>query len=327
VSVYPTKLIIDTDSGVDDAMAIYMALASPELDVIGLTSVFGNASVEVTTRNARAIISAGGRLDMPVVAGAAAPLAGPYFGPVHQVHGVDGLGDGDLTLPPASASSLPVSAPEFLWQTAREHPGELTILALGPLTNLALALRLYPDIQNLVTGIVVMGGNALVPGNANPCAEANILGDPEAADLVFGAAWPITMVGLDVTHNIILSGAAIDRITAGPDPTNRVLAAALPLYRGFFKRTNKIDGIFLHDPSAVAAIVAPELFCFAQWPLRVETTGFSRGKTWPCLGDTDDPAPSAWQGRPHVKIATQADGLRVAALVTERLTYNLGGAL
>lgn len=301
-------------------MAIFVALASPEIDVVGLTTVFGNASVEITMRNARAVLAAAGRPGLPVVAGAAAPLAGPYLGPVPRVHGEDGLGDGGLTLAVASAPAQSMTPPEFFWRAARAHPGELTILALGPLTNLALALRLYRDLPKLTAEIVIMGGNALVPGNANPCAEANMLGDPEAADLVLGADWRVTMIGLDVTHKVVLSGAAIDEVTALDRSPNRFLAAAVPLYRTFFERTNGVDGMFLHDPSAVAHVVAPELFTTVAWPIRVETVGLSRGKTWPCLGDTDDPAPAAWQGRPTVRVATDVAGERVAALVSERLS-------
>ncbi|AWK88570.1 nucleoside hydrolase [Azospirillum thermophilum] len=316
----PRRLVIDTDPGVDDALAILLALASPEVEVVGLTTVFGNASVELTTRNARAVLAAAGRTDVPVATGAAAPLAGAYAGPVPQVHGADGLGDGGLGFPQEPALASTVAAAEFLWRSAQGHPGELTILALGPLTNLALALRLHPDLPRHVAGVVIMGGNALVPGNANPCAEANMLGDPEAGDVVLGAPWPVTMVGLDVTHKAVLPGAAIARVTAPDRPANRLLAAALPHYRNFFERTNGIDGIYLHDPSAVAYVVAPHLFTTAGWPVRVETQGMSRGKTWPCLGDTDDPAPAAWQGRPTVRVAVGVEGDQVAALVEDRLS-------
>jgi inosine-uridine nucleoside N-ribohydrolase len=312
-------LIIDTDPGVDDAIAILFALASPELDVVGITTVFGNADVATTTRNAFAILDAAGRPDIPVARGAADPIAGPYAGAVPHIHGFDGLGDAGVSSTARDAIA-PVPAAEFIWQTASAMPGQLTLVALGPLTNLALALRLHPDLPRLVAQVVIMGGNALAPGNATPCAEANIHNDPEAADLVFGAEWPVTMVGLDVTEKAIMSGSEIDRISASHEPRNKLLAGAIPLYQKFVERTNTVDGIFLHDPSAMAFLVAPSLFQIERWPIRVERQGIGRGKTWPSFGSSDDPAPAAWAGRPLVQICTGISGDEVAALIASRLS-------
>ncbi len=308
------RLIVDTDPGVDDAIALFVALASPELDVAGLTTVFGNADVAVATRNAVTLLDVAGRADIPVARGAAAPLAMPYLGAIPHIHGHDGLGDGGM-LPEPSRGPADVTAAEFL---CREAPGA-TILALGPLTNLALALRLRPDLDTLVDRVVVMGGNALCPGNATPAAEANIMNDPEAADVVFGARWPMTMVGLDVTHKAVLTGAAVTQVTTVDSPTARLLGSAIPLYQRFFAQANGMDGIYLHDPSAVAYLLDPTLFRTEQWPLRVETQGISRGKTWPHLGGTDDPAPSAWQGRPPVNVCVDVDAPRLLAMVADRL--------
>lgn len=310
--------MIDTDPGVDDAMAILMALASPELEVLGLTTIFGNAHTAVTTRNARLLLDVAGRADIPVAAGPERPLAADYIGPVPWVHGHNGLGDAPLGEP--SMPPLTTPAHEFLYATAAGAPGAVTILAVGPLTNLALALRVHPDIVDLVDEVVVMGGNALVPGNATPVAEANINNDPEAADLVFGARWRITMVGLDVTHQVNLSGAAIERIAAVDTPTAALLGAALPLYRTFFETRNHTDGIFVHDPSAVAFVLDPDAFTTNEWPIRVETQSFSRGKTWPNMGDTDDAAPPAWRDRPLVNVCTGVDAPRVLRLVEDRLS-------
>ena len=312
------KLIIDTDPGVDDAMAIFMALASTELDVVGLTTIFGNAATVDTTRNARVLLDAAGRDDIPVAAGADAPLAAAYIGPVPWVHGTNGLGDAPLNEP----SRLPIVVPahEFLYSMAAADPGAITLLAVGPLTNLGLLLQQHPDVVDLFAEVVVMGGNALVPGNATPVAEANINNDPEAADLVFGAQWKVTMVGLDVTHRVNLSGAAIDRISAVDSPMAALLAAALPVYRNFFETRNHVDGIFVHDPSAVAYLLDPDAFETEQWPIRVETQSFSRGKTWPNMGDTDDAAPPAWRGRPAVNVCTGVDSSWVLRLLEDRLS-------
>jgi inosine-uridine nucleoside N-ribohydrolase len=315
-----SRLVIDTDPGVDDALAIFLALNCPEIEVVGLTTVFGNAEVSVTTRNALAILKAAGRMDIPVAMGAAAPIVGKYLGGVPQVHGADGLGDGGVFVPMSDGPLPSASAAEFIWQTVTSAPGQITLLALGPLTNLALALKLHPELPSLVAQIVVMGGNALVPGNATPCAEANMYNDPEAADIVFEASWPLTMVGLDVTHKANLTGMMIDQISAVPAPENQLLRRALPLYRSFFERTNGIDGIFLHDPSAVAYLAKPSLFESKTWPICVETQGIGRGKTWPSMGDTDHPDPPAWKGRPKATVCTEVQGERVAELVAERLS-------
>ncbi len=312
------KIILDTDPGVDDTMALFMALASPELEIVGLTTIFGNAATEVTTRNALTLLDAAGRPDIPVARGADRPLATDYLGPVPQVHGADGLGDGGII--PSTRSTIESSAHDFIYTTALAAPGEITLLAVGPLTNLALALQAHPDLVDLVDEVVVMGGNALVPGNATPVAEANINNDPEAADIVFGAGWKIAMVGLDVTHEVTLSTQALDRICSADSPTSRLLSKAIPLYRSFFNGRNGVDGIYVHDPSAVAYMLDPSSFVTKQWSLRVETESFSRGKTWPNIGNTDESVPKAWQGRPVVDVCTEVDGVRVAALVEERLT-------
>jgi len=307
-------VIIDTDPGIDDAIAIFLALAAPELDIAGLTTVYGNCTVEVATRNALTLLDVAGRSDIPVARGAAAPIATDYLGAIPHIHGADGLGDGG-ELPSPSGTPQDVSAAEFLCR----HASGTTILALGPLTNLALALRLRPDLDTLVREVVVMGGNALVPGNATPTAEANIMNDPEAADVVFGARWPVTMVGLDVTEKVVMSGKRIDAVTAPDTPPARLLRSAIPLYRRFLERVSDIDGIYLHDPTAAAYLIEPGLFRTERWPLRVETQGFSRGKTWPNLGGTDDEAPAAWQGRPLVNVCVDVDAAGVVDLVSGRL--------
>ncbi len=312
------KIILDTDPGVDDAMALFMALASPELEIVGLTTIFGNAATEVTTGNALTLLDAAGRPDIPVARGADHPIATNYLGPVPQVHGADGLGNGGVE--PSTRKTIESSAPDFIYSTALAAPGEITLLAVGPLTNLALALQAHPDLVDLVDEVVVMGGNALVPGNATPVAEANINNDPEAADIVFGAGWKIAMVGLDVTHQVNLSGQALGRIVSAGTATSLLLSKALPLYHSFFAETNGIDGIYVHDPSAVAYLLEPSAFVTKQWSLRVETESFSRGKTWPNIGNTDESVPKAWQGRPVVDVCTEVDSARVQALVEERLT-------
>ncbi len=313
----PRKIIIDTDPGVDDAMAILMALASPDLDVVGLTTIFGNADIEVTTPNALTLLEVAGRQDIRVAKGATNPIAAPFKGPVPQVHGHNGLGD--MTLTPPTGTLAAENAVEFMYGAVSAQPNQLTLLALGPLTNLAMALQAHPDIVKLVDEVVVMGGNALVRGNATPTAEANINNDPEAADLVFGADWNVTMVGLDVTHRINMGPDHLAAITSGNSATAKLLAGALPLYHQFFEGRMGIKGIYVHDPSTVAYLLNPSLFGTHAWPLRVETESFSRGKTWPNIGDTDDATPEPWRGRPLVNVCTNVDSEGVVNLVTDLL--------
>ncbi|MEM6706422.1 MAG: nucleoside hydrolase [Acidobacteriota bacterium] len=312
----PRKIVFDTDPGVDDAMALYLALASEELEVLGLTTVFGNHTTEVTTRNALALLQIAGREDIPVVAGAKDPVAMPYLGPVAHVHGDNGLGNADL---PEVTAKADEGAARWMFEQAAAHPGEVTLLAVGPLTNLAVALERHPEIESLVQEVVVMGGNALVPGNATPAAEANMLNDPEAADRVFGASWKVSMIGLDVTHEVIPTGAELDRLATSKLPATRFLSEVVPFYRHFFESTNGIDGIYMHDPTAVVYLIAPELFTSERWALRVETEGMSRGKTWPSLGGTDDATPSAWRDRPRVTVCTGAEERAVIELTFDRL--------
>jgi inosine-uridine nucleoside N-ribohydrolase len=196
-SIVARKIIIDTDPGVDDAMAIFLALRSPEVSVIGLTTIFGNVHTDLATVNALRLLEIAGRNDIPVAHGASAPLTRAYAGPVAFIHGDDG--QGNVYLAPASSQAISQPAAEFIVEQILNAPGEITLVPVGPLTNIALALQLEPRIAGLVHEVVLMGGNALVPGNATPAAEANIHNDPEAADIVFAADWAVTMVGLDVT--------------------------------------------------------------------------------------------------------------------------------
>ncbi len=319
----PIPIIIDTDPGVDDAMAIAMAFASPELDVRMLTTVFGNAKTDITTRNTLGLLALAGRTDIPVLRGAEGPLiSGIHHHSVPQVHGHDGLGDAgmldglEIEEPAEGAAAIALIDAAKQSQAAGKP---LTIVALGPLTNLALALHLEPAIATMVERVVVMGGNAFAPGNATPAAEANMLGDPEAADIVFGADWPVTMIGLDVTHKVIMTSDQIAHAATADTFGGLVMRKAVPLYHRFFEQTNNVGGIYAHDPSVIAWILESGLFETRPLPLRVETQNNSRGKTWPFTKDTDNGAPEAWQGRPLVDVAVGVDGEGVAELVGRRL--------
>jgi purine nucleosidase len=313
------KIIIDTDPGVDDAMAIFFALRSPELDVIGLTTIFGNVATDLATTNALRLLEIAGRQDIPVAKGADDPLVRPYEGPVPHVHGADG--QGNVNLPPPVTAPLAQSAAQFIVEQVMNAPGEIALVPVGPLTNIALALRLEPRIAQNVKQVVLMGGNALVPGNASPAAEANIRNDPEAADVVFGAGWDVTMVGLDVTHQVNMSREHLARYAQADNPLAQHIAAIVQHYADFFETYySALDGIYVHDSSAVAYLIDPSLFEVKRWSLRVATEGISRGKTWPAIGSGDELSPEPWRERPLVNVCVGVDGQAIVDLELSRLT-------
>ncbi len=277
------KIIIDTDPGIDDAMAIHLAFAHPEVEVLGLTTVFGNVLTPVATRNALRLTEMASYL-CPVAQGADIPLVQERHPPAVDYHGVEGFGD----VPAAQPSALPDprSAADFIIERINRQPGEITLCAIGPLTNLALALHGDPGIAGRVKRVVVMGGAVTVPGNVTDWAEANIWCDPHAADAVFAAAWPITLIGLDVTM----------KVAAKPDDLRRIAEAA-PDIGGFLEDAARFsfdqlrqsageEVCFLHDPSAVIAITNPEFFSTEGTALHVTCAGNRIGQTCVCDDET-----------------------------------------
>lgn len=314
----PRKIIIDTDPGVDDTMAIFLALKSPELDVIGLTTIFGNVHTSLSTTNALRLLEIAGRTDVPVAHGADNPLVRDYGGPVPFIHGEDG--QGDVHLPPPSGEAVSQTAAAFIVEEIMRAPGQVTLVPIGPLTNIALALRLEPSIAGKVREVVLMGGSALVPGNVTPAAEANIHNDPEAAELVFGAAWPVTMVGLDVTHEVIISPEQMAVLENARNPLARHICKITPLYQNFVESSSNMRGYYIHDPSAIVYLIEPDVFETQQWPLRVETLGISAGKTWPATNEHR--VHRDWANRPKVNVCTRVDAGRTIGLILERLGYD-----
>ena len=312
----PLRVLIDTDPGIDDAMAIVYALASPELDVIGLTTVFGNAHVETCTTNALRSLELAGRSDIPVAQGAGRPLASVYRGPATHVHGINGLAD--VPLPGSSRGAHALDAAHFIIEQVMAAPGEITLVPVGPLTNIALAMLLRPDLPQHIAGMVIMGGAAFVPGNSTPAAEANIFNDPEAADIVFGAECPIVMCGLDVTEATIMSSEQIAGLGAIENARAQMAAAILPYYRDFHLSHGGPDGIHVHDSTCISYLLAPQHYKSVRHPIRVDTgNSVSRGKT---LAATRRLRPdSPWDGRPDVTILTEVDAAAVVALELERL--------
>ncbi len=316
MSTAPRKIIIDTDPGIDDAMAIFYALASPELDVVGLATVFGNAETSVCTDNALKLLEIAGRTDIPVARGVDEPLVMPYRGPVAFVHGSDG--QGEVFLPPPTTSALQIDAAQFMVQTVHESPGEITLVAVGPLTNIATAMQLDPEFSSQLAGIVLMGGNAFVGGNASPAAEANILHDPEAADIVFGADCQIVMAGLDVTEQTVMTSSDVAQFASFTNARAQHLAAIVPFYENFYRKRLGLDGIHVHDSSTISYLLAPELFTWVEFPIRVDCgNSFCRGKTQPAVHVSDHE--TEWSARRPVRILTGVNGRAVVDLELERL--------
>lgn len=311
----PQKIIIDTDPGIDDSMAIFFALSSPELEVIGLTTVFGNVHVDLAATNALRLLEIAGRTDIPVAKGAADSLVGDYKNPPAFIHGDDG--QGNVNLPPPTSAPIAQSSAQFIVEQIMAAPGEVTLVPIGPLTNIALALRLEPRIAHNVKQVVLMGGNALVSGNSTPAAEANIYDDPEAADVVFGAEWPVTMVGLDVTTKAMMSDAQLQSYGRSSNPMAQHIARIYPIYYQFSQKTNKLDGLFVHDSTAIAYLLLPDAFKVEKWPVRVETQGISRGKTWPLM--RPNARAVAWHNRPDVNVCVGIDSARTVALELSRV--------
>ena len=316
MSAAPRKILIDCDPGIDDAMAIFYALESPELDVVGITTVFGNAHASVCTTNALKLLEIADRADIAVAAGAESPMAMPYRGPVAFVHGSDG--QGDVFLPPPTTAPLSIDAAHFIVRSVLDAPGEITLVALGPLTNIALALQLEPTLGAHLAGIVLMGGNAFVGGNASPAAEANILNDPEAADIAFGADCPITMAGLDVTEQTIMTAGDLARMAGFDNPRARHLSAIVPFYQAFYHQRLGLDGIHVHDSSTISYLLAPQAYTWVEFPVRVDIgNSVCRGKTQTAVHVSDHE--TAWNGRRAVRILTGVDSRAVVELELERL--------
>jgi inosine-uridine nucleoside N-ribohydrolase len=297
------KIIIDTDPGVDDAMAIFYALLSPEIELMALTTVFGNHETAVCTRNALNILDIAGRGDIPVAQGAERPLAQDYHGAADFVHGADGLGNMHLSDPERQPD--PRHAVEFLRDTLLASEGDITLMPIGPLTNIALLALQYPSAMAKVKEIVLMGGNAYCAGNASPAGEANIWNDSEAADVVFSLGVPVTMIGLDVTHKVWMNSAQLDSIATFDNPMAQFVARILGAYRAFHEKTWGEDGIHVHDSTALSYLLHPEWFETVQEPVRVITEGLARGKTMPAPKQSGNAL--SWQNRPLVTIALEVN--------------------
>ncbi|MEL1215582.1 nucleoside hydrolase [Aeromonas caviae] len=283
------KIILDTDPGIDDAMAILFAEAHPAIELLAITTVFGNATIENGTRNALWLKQKYG-MKADVAQGAAAPLLREPVGPTTVVHGPSGFGDvqaGEVTLIPD-----PRPAWQYIVETVKAHPGEITLVTIGPLTNLALALEAAPEVAALVKEVVVMGGAFGVNGhrgNVTPYAEANIHDDPDAADRVFTAPWPLVIIGLDVTQQSIFTADYLDALRDDAGDPGRFLWDVSRFYLRFYSERIGMAGCHVHDPSAIAYVIDPALFTLRKGPVRVITEGPAIGHTLQKFDDTRHP--------------------------------------
>jgi len=266
---------IDCDPGIDDAAALLSAFQIPQLDIKGISAVSGNVLLDKTYANARELAQLGGRADIPVYAGAARPLTRePLTAP--YVHGENGLGG--IELPLEKAPEHAEKAWDALYKAAVEAKGELEVIAVGPLTNIGLALSKYGELEKLVKRVVIMGGSASV-GNTTPAAEFNVLVDPDAADMLFASNIPVVMCGLDVTLKAMLMPSEIDELAAAGTAQGRFLREAMQCSLAFVSRYG-FEGVPLHDVCAVFYVAYPELFSGEQAGVRVETRGAcTLGKT------------------------------------------------
>ncbi|WP_284778323.1 nucleoside hydrolase [Agrobacterium sp. lyk4-40-TYG-31] len=307
------KVIFDTDPGIDDAMALLFLQRHPQIDLIGVTTVFGNAPIDITTRNAL-FLKQQWAMTAPVAKG-----AGVTFDPSRPeghfptfIHGEDGLGN--IGVPDTIDLPLdPRAAHYFIIDTVKANPGEVTLIAVGRMTNLALALREEPDIAALVKQVIVMGGAFDINGNVSPAAEANIHGDPEAADLVFTAPWRVVVVGLDVTTRTVMTSKFMDEMAKEGGAPVQLLSDLSQFYIEFYN-TRTGDGMVVHDACACVYLTNPELFETRSGAVRVVCGGIADGQTIQKPDGTGFP-PGKWDGHPSQLVCTDIQPGRVLSVI------------
>lgn len=301
------KVIIDTDPGIDDAMAIFFALQAKEIEVVGLTTVFGNVPVDMSAANALRLCDIA-KVDIPVTKGVARAWVGPESTYAHFVHGDNGFGDVPLEAPKRQLD--PRSSAQFIVDMARQYPGEITVVAIAPLGNIALALRLEPELPKLLKALTIMGGAAYCPGNVTPVAEANIWNDAHAADIVFNAGFNLQMFGLDVTKAVSFHQADLEELTTASPVLGGFVSDVAQFYMDFYAREIGERACYFHDVLPLAHLIKPDLFEFQQGQVRVSTDPVTIGQT--VFADRPFPHLQQFNGVPSCDVAVKvdADGLR-----------------
>ncbi|ANJ27923.1 nucleoside hydrolase [Agromyces aureus] len=312
----PIPVILDVDTGVDDALALVFAARHPELELLGVSCVAGNVALDQVVENTLRVLAAAGRDDVPVAAGARRPLI--EAARAATVHGADGLGG--VELPPSSRTVEPEHAVEFLRRTILAAPRPVTLVALAPQTNVALLLRTHPEVVRHLERIVFMGGSASV-GNATAVAEFNVWHDPEAAAIVLDAGVPTSMYGLDVFNEVGVPQELAARLETGEDPLGRVVGALLG-----HRVAGSADGSFeysglIGDAGAVCSLVDPDALGTRRLPVRVELSGYARGQT--LVDQRSRPGEDLVHGDgvewEHVEVALTVDAPRLARVFLETL--------
>jgi inosine-uridine nucleoside N-ribohydrolase len=305
----PFRVIIDTDPGVDDAFALLLAMRSPELKIEAITPVAGNVPLELTLPNALRLVEIAGRKDVPVAAGARTPLLRRLVTATYA-HGENGLGG--AVFPDPTTKPVPTPASELICQIVRKYPGEVTLIPLGPLTNIATAINSDPEFAGMVRGLVMMGGS-LSGGNITPAAEFNVYVDPEAARIVFQSGIPITMVGLDVTRKVTLTDDHVRTLEAVQNPVSQ---AAAKIGRNAINNNRShgyLVGPNMHDSLAVAGFLDPSILTLQDYYVDVETTGeLTAGQTLgysPVAGDLRRSPESAKEAAAHMQVRGSAPTL------------------
>jgi len=289
------KVIIDTDPGIDDTMAIAYAIAHPQIDLIALTTIFGNVSAEEATDNALSLLDYFG-YQAEVAMGEARPLEMDPKPHSYFVHGRNGLGD--IEIPKSTSRAVDMSAAQYLVEKTRQMPGEISICAVGPLTNLARALEIDPTIAERVKCVSVMGGAVYRPGNVSPVAEANIWNDPHAAEIVFAADWPVVLSPLDVTTKVVLSPHFFADLEEAAPKMGKLLSDMARFYSRFYRSHSGINGCIPHDVMALAYLTIPGVYMQKRGALATVTRGPGIGQTLfnPTGKPTVDPM---WAQRPQ----------------------------
>jgi purine nucleosidase len=308
----PLPIIIDTDPGQDDAVAILLALASAEFEVLGITAVAGNLPLALTEVNARKICELAGRPEIKVYSGAVRPMLRPLVTAEH-IHGKTGL-DGP-TLPEPVMQLQKQHAVDFIVETLMEHPaGTVTLCVLGPMTNIGLALVREPRIASRIARIVAMGGGFFEGGNTTPAAEFNIYVDPQAARLVFDAGIPLTLIPLDCTHQALTTRARVERFRAMPNNCGPAVAQLLDFFERFDEQKYGTDGGPLHDPCVIAWLLNPGLFTAREVNVAIEceselTMGMTIIDWW-----------RVTERKANATVCRSIDADRFFALLTERIS-------
>lgn len=317
------RIIFDCDPGVDDAMALDFAMAHPSIELLGIGTTFGNVSAAQAARNALYLCALAGR-HLPVTEGVNTPTGKQPLPPDKQIHGADGLGN----LPARPIQAAPPdrrTSARFIVEMAHAYPGDITLVATGPLGNLSQALRLEPRLPGLLKQVILMGGTITEPGNVSPVAEANIWHDPHAADQVFTAGFKLTMVGLDVTHRFVLPLSLFERIAARHQhPATDTLLQAVRFYAAFYGRLHpelaSAKACFGHDVLAMIHLVRPDLFGLESGRVRVVTEGLMQGQTiLDRHPDIPDPQAGWGQDVPLTQVCLQVDAPACLTLFEETL--------